>query len=175
HFTLRPWKSGETLTLAQAKLDAPYRVSAEGAVEGPSPGTGTAHGHVAYRFGGRHREELAIRLDDGRLQLFPIAYDVDRGTAFEPLRELAGGAPPPPDTVHFWTRVGRNVDLACYGCHATGQVLVGEGVSPGGLILPGSRWSEPGVGCEACHGPGGPHVEAAHAGHAATARTALAG
>ena len=175
HSTLRPWKSGDPLPLAQTKVDAPYHVGADGAVEGPSTEPGVARGRVVYRFGGRHREELAVRLDDGRLQLYPIAYDVDRSASFEPLRELAGGASPPPDTVDFWTRVGRNVDLACYGCHATGQVVVAEGVSPEGLVLPGSRWSEPGVGCEACHGPGGPHVEAARAGHAATARTALSG
>lgn len=173
--TLRPWKGGDPLPLFQAKLEAPYYLSPDGTVEGPSSGAGAAHGRIAYRFGGRHREELAVRLDDGRLQLFPIAYDVDRHASFEPLRELAGGASPPPDTVDFWTRVGRNVDLACYGCHATGQVVVSEGVSPEGLVLPGSRWIEPGVGCEACHGPGGAHVEAARAGHAATVRTALAG
>ena len=45
-----------------------------------------------------------------------------------------------------------------------GQVLVTEGRSPSGLSLPGSKWAEPGVGCEACHGPGGPHVDAAAAG-----------
>lgn len=105
-----------------------------------------------------------MRLTDGRLQVFPIAFDADRGVAFQPLAELAGGTPPPPDVVDFWTRAGRNADLACYGCHATGQTVTVVGRSPSGLVLPGSNWVEPGVGCEGCHGPGGPHVDAAAAG-----------
>jgi predicted CXXCH cytochrome family protein len=119
---------------------------------------------VAFLVGGRHREEALVRLTDGRLQVFPIAFDADRGTVFEPLRELAGGTPPPPDVVDFWTRVGRNADLACYGCHATGHTVAVEARSPAGLVLPASKWVEPGVGCEGCHGPGGPHVDAAATG-----------
>jgi predicted CXXCH cytochrome family protein len=122
------------------------------------------NGQVAFLVGGRHREEALVRLADGRVQVFPIAFDADRGEVFEPLRELAGGTPPPPDVVDFWTRAGRNADLACYGCHATGQTVEAVGRSPSGLVLPGSRWVEAGVGCEACHGPGGPHVDATSTG-----------
>ncbi len=121
-------------------------------------------GQVAFLVGGRHREDLLVRLADGRLQVFPIAFDADRLQAFEPLRELNAGTPPPPDVVDFWTRVGRNADLACYGCHATGHTVEVAAQSPSGLVLPASRWVEPGVGCEGCHGPGGPHVDAAFAG-----------
>jgi len=114
--------------------------------------------------GGRHREDVLVRLEDGRLQVFPVAFDADREQAFEPLKELAGGIPPPPDVIDFWTRVGRNADLACYGCHATGQTIESAARSPAGLTLPASKWVEPGVGCEGCHGPGGPHIVAAKAG-----------
>jgi hypothetical protein len=105
--------------------------------------------------------------------VFPLSFDVDRSESFEPLRELAGGTSPPPDVLDFWTRAGRNADLACYGCHATGQTLVSKGVSPSGLTLPGSRWIEPGVGCEGCHGPGGPHVDAARAGRSDVSTLAM--
>ena len=162
--TLRPWKKGQPLRLASTTVPAPYRVDPDGSVLGPGTDGNEVHGIVAFLMGGRHREDLLVRLEDGRLQVFPIALDADRGSAFEPLRELAGGTPPPPDVVQFWTRVGRNADLACYGCHATGQTLEIAGRSPAGLTLPGSKWVEPGVGCEACHGPGGPHIDAAKAG-----------
>lgn len=49
----------------------------------------------------------------------------------------------------------------CGGCHSTGWSAAGPGSnSPGQGDLPGvrGRWSEPGVTCEACHGPGGDHV-----------------
>jgi len=159
--TLRPWKQGEPLRLATAAGIAPYSVNADGSISGPGTAGTAIAGKVAFLVGGRHREEALVRLADGRLQVFPIAFDADRGAAFEPLRELAGGMPPPPDVVDFWTRVGRNADLACYGCHATGQTVDIAARSPAGLVLPGSRWVEPGVGCEGCHGPGGPHVDAA--------------
>jgi predicted CXXCH cytochrome family protein len=141
-----------------------FRVTAGGAIEGPGTDGKPISGRAAFLIGGRHREDLLVRLSDERVQVFPLSFDVDRSESFEPLRELAGGTSPPPDVLDFWTRAGRNADLACYGCHATGQTLVSKGVSPSGLTLPGSRWIEPGVGCEGCHGPGGPHVDAARAG-----------
>jgi predicted CXXCH cytochrome family protein len=163
---LKPWDGTQPLRLASAPSVAPYRVATDGTVEGPGPDGKPVAGRVAFLIGGRHREDALVRLADGRIQVFPISFDLDRGVAFEPLLELAGGKAPPPDVVDFWTRVGRNADLACYGCHATGQRIVVEGVSPAGLTLPGSRWVEPGVGCEGCHGPGGPHVDAARTGRA---------
>ena len=162
--SLRPWVKGDPLRVAATTALAPYRVQSDGAISGPGSDGKETSGHVAFLLGGRHREDALVRLTDGRLQVFPIAFDADRGQAFEPLRELAGGAPPPPDVVDFWTRVGRNADLACYGCHATGHTLEIAGQSPSGLVMPGSKWVEPGVGCEACHGPGGPHIDAAGAG-----------
>ena len=162
--TLRPWTEGQPLRLASATGLAPYGVRADGSVSGPGTDGRELTGRVAFLVGGRHREEALVRLSDGRLQVFPIAFDADRGQAFEPLRDLAGGMPPPPDVVDFWTRAGRNADLACYGCHATGQSVSVVGRSPSGLVLPGSKWVEAGVGCEGCHGPGGPHVDAAAAG-----------
>jgi len=162
--TLRPWTPGHPLRLATKEGMAPYRVEAGGAAAGPGSDGKETTGRVEFLVGGRHREEALVRLADGRLQVFPIAFDLDRGRTFEPLRELSGGAPPPVDVVEFWTRVGRNADVACYGCHATGQRLDIAARSATGLVLPTSNWVEPGVGCEGCHGPGGPHVDAAKKG-----------
>jgi len=162
--SLRTWAPGQPLRLATKAGILPYRVDPVGSVSGPGPDGKELSGRVEFLVGGRHREEALVRLADGRLQVFPIAFDVDRGQPFEPLRELAGGAPPPVDVVEFWTRVGRNADVACYGCHATGQRLEVAGRSPSGLVLPTSNWVEPGIGCEGCHGPGGPHVDAAKKG-----------
>jgi predicted CXXCH cytochrome family protein len=162
--SLRPWRGGDAFRLAANALPKPYRATKEGEVAGPGPDGKETVGHVAFLLGGRHREDALVRLADGRVQVFPFAFDVDGGKAFEPQREMAGGEPPPPGVIEFWTRVGRNADIACYGCHATGQTVVGAGESSSGLVLPASKWVEPGVGCEACHGPGGPHVDAARAG-----------
>jgi predicted CXXCH cytochrome family protein len=164
HETLRPWTKGQPLRVAASAVPAPYRVNADGSAAGPDADGKELEGTVAFLIGGRHREDAVVRLGDGRLQVFPIAFDADQGKPFEPLRELAGGTPPPATVIDFWTRVGRNADVTCYGCHATGQVLTVAGRSTSGLALPASKWVEPGVGCEGCHGPGGPHVDAARAG-----------
>lgn len=52
---------------------------------------------------------------------------------------------------------------ACIKCHVTGtpEMVLAEGAKP----------SQPGVQCEACHGAGRAHVEAARGGDASNART----
>jgi len=159
---LRPFRPGSSLRVAGSESGA-FRLAADGTASGPGTDGKTVTGKVEYLVGGRRREDLLVRLPDGRLQVFPVSYDAGKKQPFRPLVELAGGHEPPPDTVEFWTRAGRNADLACYGCHATGQVLTVAGRSASGLALPASRFVEAGVGCEACHGPGGPHVDAARA------------
>ena len=52
--------------------------------------------------------------------------------------------------------------LGCFECHSTGKVSAG----PDGEIIP----SEKGVRCEACHGPGRAHADAAGRGDANSAR-----
>jgi hypothetical protein len=163
HRTLRLPTPGD-LRLAGAAIPAPYRISADGSVEGPGVDGSIVRGRVAHVMGGKNREDVVVRLEDGRMQVFPWSYDLERKEAFEPLAALAGGESPPVDVVDFWTRAGRNASLTCYGCHATGQTLERSGTTRGGVTIPASRWIEPGVGCEGCHGPGGPHVEGVKAG-----------
>ena len=150
------WESSRHhLTLREAGGDGPLKAP---------------EGTPAHRIGGRHREDLWVRLADGALQVAPSSYDLDAKRTFEPVAALEGG-PPPQDTVDFWTRAGRNADLTCYGCHATAEVLTAERQDAHGFPIPGSRWVEPGVGCESCHGPGGPHVDSARTGARPPART----
>ncbi len=56
-----------------------------------------------------------------------------------------------------------SADALCFPCHATGFTLSARG--DGGVDLtpttgPGPRWTEPGVGCERCHGAASSHLEA---------------
>jgi hypothetical protein len=56
----------------------------------------------------------------------------------------------------------RTAGLQCFGCHSTGRATISE---TGGI-----RPAETGVRCEACHGPGGAHRDAALKGSPAQAK-----
>ena len=55
--------------------------------------------------------------------------------------------------------------LRCFRCHSTGRLALGERLE----VLP----AEPGVRCEACHGPGSLHAEAAGRGDSERARRSI--
>lgn len=160
--TLRPVLPDDPAIAAFA--GGPFRISGDGSAEGPGRDGATLGVRAAYRLGGSDREDLWVRLPDGRLQVWPLSRDAESHEVFSPVKRIAGGAEPPPDSVHFWLGLGRNADLRCHACHATGARTVTAGTTPAGNPVPASRWVEPGVGCEACHGPGGPHVDAANRG-----------
>lgn len=169
--TLRLWSSAAGPPLGGFLLPEGFEVHPSGRVRGPGPDGATVEAEAAYVVGGRHREEIWVRLPDGRLQVFPVAHDRDRDRPLEVLAALPGGSRPKPDSTDFWTRLGRNADTICYGCHATGAVVRIGGATPAGNAVPRSVWREAGVGCEACHGPSSLHAEAASRGAAAEART----
>ena len=55
--------------------------------------------------------------------------------------------------------------MRCFQCHSTGRLSLGPQME----IVP----AEPGVRCEACHGPGQAHVEAMRAANPAAGRAAI--
>ena len=113
---------------------------------------------VAYTFGVHPLQQYLTRFPRGRLQVLPAAYDTRP--------EAQGGQRwfhlypddtiPPGDELH-WTGRAQNWNHMCAECHVTGY-------RKGYVAATDSfdtRWSELGVGCEACHGPGAEHVRQA--------------
>ncbi len=163
--TLRPVDAAHAAKLAGRELpDERFALGSDTAARGPGPHGEDLEGQAAYIVGLREREDVWVRLDTGRLQVFPFSFDLSLGQLFEPLKRASGGYRPPPESEDFWSRIGRSADLACYGCHATGAMLARSPADPWSPI---SLWREPGVGCEACHGPAGRHVDAANRGASA--------
>lgn len=163
--TLSPASGQRLAQLAKGPLRDGFSIDPQsGVVRGPSENGGTLVASAAYLVGGRHRDDLWVRLPNGSFQVFPFSFDVDAGSVFEPLAVLSGGTPPAAESFEFWTRAGRTADRACYGCHATGHTIAYESAEGGGPPAIRSKWAEEGVGCEGCHGPGGLHAEAAKAG-----------
>ncbi len=114
---------------------------------------------VLYTLGVRPLQQYLLPLDGGRLQVFGLAWDTRPRAAggqrwFAPAPAgPAGGAP-------SWTRRDQTWNFACAECHTTG---LRKGYDPATDAY-ASAWAEPGVGCEACHGPGAAHVAWARGG-----------
>ena len=110
---------------------------------------------LTYVLGFRHVEQYVGPLAPGRLQALPLAFDPVRGEWFD----LFEGEGRRPEDFGHWTNRGMNADAQCIFCHTTGYE---KGYQPDADTYR-SRWVEMGVGCEACHGPGGVHVRAPRA------------
>lgn len=140
-------------TVYLASLTGTFRASAAAVTF--SPAEGTAALPVALTIGGRAMQQPLVATERGALQTLPFAWDRARGEWFD----LFPHAPDPGDLDH-WRGSHMTANSQCLACHVTGYAR-GYDASSGEFH---SRWEEPGVGCEACHGPGGDHVRARAAG-----------
>jgi predicted CXXCH cytochrome family protein len=110
---------------------------------------------VAYTLGVHPLQQVLIAQPGGRLQVLGLAWDArplaEGGQRWYPLYP---DSPPRPGEPLHWTGRDQNWNFMCASCHTTGlrrnYELAGDRYD--------SRWSEPGVGCEACHGAGSAHL-----------------
>ncbi|WP_211100061.1 multiheme c-type cytochrome [Acuticoccus kandeliae] len=100
-------------------------------------------------------QQYLIETEPGRLQSFDVVWDTEKGGWFHlyPDQNL-----PPSDALH-WTGPYKNWNGRCAVCHATGFE---KNYDPHAKTF-ASTAVEISVGCEACHGPGSAHVDAARA------------
>jgi predicted CXXCH cytochrome family protein len=112
---------------------------------------------VDFVVGSRRIQMYLTRFGDGRLQVLPVFLEVPRQRWFDYADLIFGGparAEIAPDSPNAWTSYARNFNSRCGRCHTT-NFTIGYDPDAGTYA---SSWSEPAVGCEACHGPGGDHV-----------------
>jgi predicted CXXCH cytochrome family protein len=96
-------------------------------------------------------QQYLLETEPGRLQSFDVVWDSDKGGWFHlyPDQHL-----PPSEGLH-WTGPYKTWNARCAECHATGY----EKSFDAGSQSYSSSQAEIGVGCEACHGPAGAHLE----------------
>jgi predicted CXXCH cytochrome family protein len=94
-------------------------------------------------------QQYLVSPEPGRTQAFDIAWDVERGRWYP----VFPGDPPPGDGFH-WTGPYKSWEARCAECHATGY---SRNYRPETRTY-APELAEIGVGCEACHGPGGAHA-----------------
>ena len=110
---------------------------------------------IQYTFGVRPLQQYMVEFDDGRVQVLPIAWDIEGERWFHiyPDEQIAH------DDLLHWTGSAQNWNYMCAECHSTNVER--------NYDLSSDRYhtthSEIDVSCETCHGPGSMHVELAEA------------
>ena len=128
---------------------------------------------VAYTLGFAPLQQYLVRLEDGRIQALPFAWDArprERGgQRWFHLYPTPNVTPADP---LFWMRPRQNWNHQCGDCHTTSFSKRFSDTT--GRF--DSQWSELGDGCESCHGAGSAHVEAAqHGANTASTRALVTG
>ncbi|MFB3903146.1 MAG: tetratricopeptide repeat protein [Acidobacteriota bacterium] len=114
---------------------------------------------IEYALGGKNVYYFLTPLDRGRLQVIPLAFDprakswintTDSMVRHFPSRDIA-------DAPLHWTDRLLTFNTSCYGCHVSN---VSRNYDPDTDSYR-TTWTEPGINCETCHGPGAEHIRAA--------------
>jgi len=110
---------------------------------------------IAHVMGGKNVCYFLTPLERGRLQTLPVAYDMRTrkwfDTAASGVRHFpsAGADAPVP-----WTDPMYTFNTSCHGCHVS-QLSANYDLKTDTYR---TTWAEPGINCEACHGPAQEHV-----------------
>jgi len=109
---------------------------------------------MVHAMGGKNVYYFLTPMDRGRLQVLPLAYDVQRKSWFD---TAASGIR------HFrdieeepigWKDPEYTFNTSCWGCHVS-QFARNYDLKTDSY---NSAWREPGINCEACHGSAVEHV-----------------
>jgi len=110
---------------------------------------------IAHVMGGKNVYYFLTPMERGRLQTLPVAYDVRTrkwfDTAASGVRHFPHAGTDSP--VH-WTDPMYTFNTSCHGCHVS-QLSTNYDLKTDTYR---TTWAEPGINCEACHGPAQEHV-----------------
>jgi predicted CXXCH cytochrome family protein len=101
---------------------------------------------VDYTLGAKRYQGYLATLPDGRIYVLPVFWHVAAKRWID-WKELT----PIPDGAHTIRQIW---NANCFNCHATNIV---QGYDVAGKKYQ-STWTEMGIGCEGCHGPGKQHI-----------------
>jgi tetratricopeptide (TPR) repeat protein len=109
---------------------------------------------IDYVMGGKNVYYFLTTLDRGRLQTLPVAYDVNKKEWFDMAASGVRHFPGQADQPIHWKDWQYTFNTSCYGCHVS-QVSTNYDLKSDTYH---TRWKEPGINCETCHGPAEQHV-----------------
>ncbi|WP_342377400.1 HEAT repeat domain-containing protein [Myxococcus stipitatus] len=109
---------------------------------------------VRWVVGGKRMQDPVTVLSDGRWQVLPVYFHVTGQGEWVDYSETKQGALTP-DHPFFWTNFRRGAQHACLDCHVTGL----DARYDRATHTWSTRFTDAGVGCESCHGPGAKHAD----------------
>jgi predicted CXXCH cytochrome family protein len=101
---------------------------------------------VHYTLGAKRFQGYLNRMPDGRIYVLPVFWHIAQERWVD-WKEIT----PVPDGNHDLRQIW---NVTCFNCHATNLDAKFDAASK----TYDTSWTEMGLGCETCHGPGRPHV-----------------
>ncbi|MEL7642036.1 MAG: tetratricopeptide repeat protein [Solidesulfovibrio sp.] len=114
---------------------------------------------IAQVLGGKNVFYFLTPLERGRLQTLPLAYDVRRKQWYDMAGSAARHFPGGPSPTLSWKDWPYTFNTGCYGCHVS---QLSTNYDPRTDTY-ATTWTEPGINCETCHGPGQEHIRVCQA------------
>lgn len=139
--------------------NASYQVDLERAVVREQTSSGEKQFAIAHAMGGKNVFFFLTPLERGRLQVLPLAFDVRRQVWFDMAASAVRHFGGQPDSALDWRDPLLTFNTACYNCHVS-QLSKNYDIQTDSYD---TRWKEPGINCETCHGPASAHIEIARA------------
>jgi len=99
------------------------------------------------------RQNYLTKFPNGELHVLPVEWDAN----IETWIDLNGLEKNFPGDGEYWSDLKSIWQFKCGGCHVTGIKANYDKINN----VFDTAWVDSGIGCEACHGPGGNHVKAA--------------
>jgi len=109
---------------------------------------------ILHVLGGKNVYYFLTPLEKGHLQTLPVAYDVNTQKWYDTAASGVRHFPDRTDAPVHWTDRAYTFNTSCYGCHVSQLV---KNYDPQTDAY-NTQWKEPGINCEACHGPAEEHV-----------------
>lgn len=123
---------------------------------------------ITQVMGGKNIYYFLTPMERGRLQVLPVAYKIDPGEWYDTADSMLRHFDEVQDSVLEWRDSMLTFNTSCFGCHVS-QMSNDYDLKTDSYS---TEWREPGINCEACHGPGAEHArvcrEAASQGVAPT-------
>lgn len=109
---------------------------------------------IVQVMGGKNVYYFLTPLDRGWLQVLPVAYDVRRREWFDTTASAMRHFGDRRDEALYWKERQLTFNTSCFGCHVS-QLAKNYDLKSDSYQ---TKWAEPGINCETCHGPSAGHT-----------------